>query len=265
MIRSIVKSAIIGKITQGTIFSGAISEYYPNCLVWGLVVSARCDIAQKKNLSYFYLPVIRWEDWHEVELPLLLIDNLKHDKEELLRKELSQLNLSPSIVGRFPLEKIENIINNQNVSSKQKNKLKACISALKDVEIYNRGDMTTKELFGKYSGERKSQIDLLLKNGNPNFYFFEIEDSAWYIIRMKELHRLTRDVFFKLADGIDSPICNYDLNDLRKFEEEDLYMPLYEIQSPYIEHIMQQFVNQFSKIGVEDLSDSLKTKIQNSI
>lgn len=66
-------------------------------------------------------------------------------------------------------------------------------------------------------------------------------DDFW-LIRMRELNRLTPSVLFRLQNGIDSKLTDQELseNDICQYEGE-LFLPLYEIQSPYIEHIMQHF------------------------
>jgi hypothetical protein len=48
----------LGLLSQGTIFSCASAEDYPDCLVHGLVITARCDIAQSKVPIFNYLPVV---------------------------------------------------------------------------------------------------------------------------------------------------------------------------------------------------------------
>lgn len=47
-------------MSQGSIFNGLKSRFYPDCKsVYGIVISPRCDIEQKKAPLYYYLPVVR--------------------------------------------------------------------------------------------------------------------------------------------------------------------------------------------------------------
>lgn len=72
--RDIFTEPIIGEITQGTIFNGAKSRMYPGYHdVFGLVISPRCDIEQRKVPLYYYLPAIKMEDWIKVDFPPLYI------------------------------------------------------------------------------------------------------------------------------------------------------------------------------------------------
>ena len=72
--RDLYSEPVIGKITQGTIFNGAKSRRYPGChSVFGIVISPRCDIEQKKVPLYYYLPAIKMEDWMNMDFPPLYI------------------------------------------------------------------------------------------------------------------------------------------------------------------------------------------------
>ena len=42
-------------------------------------------------------------------------------------------------------------------------------------------------------------------------------------------------------------------------------MPLYELKSPFIEHVMQHFLQQFNRIGIEDIDKMFVTEAMNLI
>jgi hypothetical protein len=52
-----------GAMTQGTIFSCAVAEDYRACTTRGLIITARCDVANDKVRTYNYLPVVPFSDW----------------------------------------------------------------------------------------------------------------------------------------------------------------------------------------------------------
>jgi hypothetical protein len=72
---------------------------------------------------------------------------------------------------------------------------------------------------------------------------------------------------FQLAQGIDKKLTKEELssNDLRQLDDDDLFMPLYEIKSPFIEHIIQHLLQQFNRIGIEDVSREFVSKINEMI
>ena len=51
------------KIDQGTIIYGIKSEKYPSVPCYGIIITARCDIAQKKVPKYYYLVAVDASDW----------------------------------------------------------------------------------------------------------------------------------------------------------------------------------------------------------
>lgn len=262
--RNILKPSIIGEISQGSLFNGAVSELYPHHDVLGLVVSARCDIAQRKVPCYFYLPVVRWEDWKNIELPDIFISQLKNEKTKSLKKSLLKLKLSDSIVGRYSSTQISEIIERCDKSSEKKSAL-SNLEALNDIELFENKKIRLTDLYSKYSGVVKSIFDIIIEYKNPNYYFFESSDKDWYIVRLREIKTLNKDFFFRLAEGIDSPLKDDDLikNDVVQLPEDGIIMPLYQMQSPYLEHVIQMFVTQFNKIGVEDISITIKNNLNN--
>ena len=67
--------------------------------------------------------------------------------------------------------------------------------------------------------------------------------------------------------GIDNMLTDEELkvNDMRQLDEKDIYMPLYELKSPFIEHVMQHFLQQFNRIGIEDIDKMFVTEAMNLI
>ena len=74
--REILSSPIIGKIDQGYIFCGGKSDLYPGKNVLGVIITPRCDIARDKTDEVYYLPVVKFNDWKEVEFPRLYCKSL---------------------------------------------------------------------------------------------------------------------------------------------------------------------------------------------
>lgn len=136
--RDIYSEPIIGKITQGTIFNGAKSRRYPGCLsVYGIVISPRCDIEQKKVPLYYYLPAIKMEDWMKVDFPPLYISALEKDVKGGLKSTLKDCSESESILEKFSSADVERIIKKHKpqLGHKMENK----IEIWKAIESYKRG------------------------------------------------------------------------------------------------------------------------------
>ena len=71
-------------IDQGTIIYGIQSAKYPTIPCYGVIITARCDIAQRKVPKYYFLIAVDASDWfcseHGYELVYrATIKNLKND------------------------------------------------------------------------------------------------------------------------------------------------------------------------------------------
>lgn len=51
------------KINQGTVIYGIKCEKYPSSACYGVIISARCDIAQSKVAKYYYLIAVDATKW----------------------------------------------------------------------------------------------------------------------------------------------------------------------------------------------------------
>lgn len=253
--RDIYSEPVIGKITQGTIFNGAKSRRYPGChSVFGIVISPRCDIEQKKVPLYYYLPAIKMEDWMNMDFPPLYIVALEKEVKGGLKSTLKDCKESETILEKFCPADVERIIRKHKpqLGVKVENK----IDVWKAIENYKKGG-PFKEITDKdTSNVRKNIIDELITHKNSSFYFLENEhEGGGFVLRMREISRVSPEMLFKLANGIDGKLTPQELedNDLRQLEDEEIFMPMYVVKSPFIEHIMQHFMQQFNKIGIEDV------------
>ena len=260
--RDTFEDTTIGEITQGSVFVGGISKSYKDNETYGVIITPRCDIAQKKVLIYYYLPMVSFESWLAVDFPLLFINYLKKDTYGGLRSTLKQLNMSDSIVGKYKSNQIKEVAD-KFLDGNINNALKKFLDKLSDVEKYQEHKITDEEIISKYHKFKEPILNDLISNKNPDFYLIENRKFI-YVIRVKELNRLTRDFLFKLAGGIDHSLSGEELrdNDIRQLNQDELFMPIFKIKSPYIEHIMQHFMQQFNRIGVEDLCDVTIRKIK---
>lgn len=254
--RDIFEESIIGKITQGCIFNGAKSRFYQDdCDVYGIIISPRCDIEQRKAPLYYFLPVIKLDDWLHVDFPPIYVSALEKDVKNVLKNQLKSVGESDSIIEKFKPDDVERILKKHQ--AKLKKNIEEKIEIWKTIETYKLGNMPLTSITSRdASNIQKNLFEELISHKNPNFYFIESEKEKGYVIRMREISRLSPNVMFRLANGIDTKLADEELadNDLKQLEDNDIYMPLFVVKSPYMEHIMQHFLQQFNKIGIEDIS-----------
>ena len=264
--RDIYEEPVIGKITQGSIFNGAKSRFYPDFKsIYGIIISPRCDIEQKKTPLYYFLPAVKMDDWMKVDFPPLYISALEKDVKNSLRNILKEDKESETILYKLKAAEVERIIRKHHPQLSPK--IKEKLDVLKSIEAYYQGGSLETIISKDKSSVRKNIIDELIKHKNAGFYFIENKHENGFVIRMREISRITHDTLFKLASGIEGQLTPEELseNDLRQLEENEIYMPLYVVRSPFIEHIMQHFLQLFNRIGVEDVSKEFTEKFTDLI
>lgn len=261
--RKIYIEPAIGNITQGSVFNGAISQKYEGYNVLGVIITPRCDIAQQKVPYYYYLPIVSFEDWKKVEFPSLYVAKFEKETLSKLRSELKREKISESLVGLYDSAAILDILSQKRM--KIGKSLEKALKQLSALEQYNKKKIKLSELVTLYEGPKKEIFKEIVANKNLNYYLLEDNEGSFSIIRMRELNRLTPSLLNMLKNGIDTKLSDLELkeNDISQVDD-DLILPIFEIKSPYIEHIMQHFLLSFNRIGVEDMHETLVNKFMNS-
>lgn len=252
--RDIFEEPIIGKITQGSIFNGAKSREYPNSnSVYGLIISPRCDIEQRKVPLYYYLPAVTMKDWLSVDFPPIYVKVLEPEIRNSLKGVLKECKESETVLYKMRADEVERIIRKHKPQLNPKVEEK--VNLLKALEHYKMGGEFSEITSQDTSGVRKSIVNDLITHKNPSFYFIENEQEGGFVLRMREISRLSPDMLFRMANGVDGKLSQLEMeeSDLRQLEDGELYMPLYVVKSPFIEHIIQHFMQQFNRIGIEDV------------
>lgn len=115
------------------------------------------------------------------------------------------------------------------------------------------------ELFLLNDGAVSTLLKELTQQRLSGYYFlpsvYDSEDDLGYVVLLREVKHLSRSAAAAIAAGIDRTEVS-DRNgslDL-DFGIESFAMPIGEISSPAIEHILQTFAQLFGRIGLDDLS-----------
>ena len=262
--RDLLRDAVIGELTQGSIFTGAVSSLYPdNKRILGIIISPRCDIAQDKVPLFYYLPVIPFDLWMQKEFPGIYIKRFKGDTLSSLQNAFKNNGISATLIGRFTIDDLKKVVESQVTKKKTLQGINDKLDIYKLIEDASiTSDITKLKSKDKSLNRYNSILTELAKGNLPDYYLFEKDEQEMFVIRMREIKRLSPSVFHKLAEGIDKPFKKEELidNDLSTFSEGDIYMPLYVVNSPFIEHIMQHFLHLFNRIGIPDFPTDLIIK-----
>lgn len=270
-------------LDQGAIISGIRSDKYPENNCMGVVISASCDLANRKVGKMYYLTALRFNDW-------ILTDNgfneayKTHIKSKCdnLRKKCADLKLDyDSIIG-FNEEEINTILDDINPKRRTRDSFldecRKCKEAIK-----SEYDLDSRLLLIRHNQDPALTLLQDIEKGNRLHYYFLPE------VAFKESGSLNEGILIDLQDigwismsdcdlikspGIDTII----LDDYPQKEQERLkkkywleyegesgysYVDIeYNIYSPWRESLLQKFSHGFCRIGLDNpTKDNYKTML----
>jgi hypothetical protein len=265
---------VYGKITQGTVFSCAEASRYAGCEVYGLTITARCDVAQQKYPVLNYLPLVRLKDWLRRDGLDILVEQERSEQDGRLKSILRQANLSDALPMAISLEQIQMTHFPPDEGSKGQRKtsenFSLYLSEVRQFEaVGHKGDPNL--LFKWFLENRKHKIEEIVKRLSRHsvlgHYLLESlyeknDEISGYVCLLREVFTLPRNVAERLGKGLDRETYVKICGDMLPgqglaFSTDDLAMPIIEIGSPTIEHILQSFSNLFGRIGVADPVESI--------
>lgn len=255
-------------LTQGTIITGVRSDKYSNIRCNGVVISARCDLANCKISKIYYLIAVPSDDGLLSDEGFnIVLSQRQNDLEDKLQTKLGGSGLDWSTLKSFSVEEFSTVIHDQEVGLKK--------DTDKVLEVFR----TFKNYTSKYlelgdkkailQNESKSVASSLLKiaNGQMMHYIYVPENAyikdgsidRGLIIDLQELEYISiRDAERLVNCEID--IQSKDLSEVDKQRYNNCFflmdwpgyaMAEYDIASPWTEYIMQRFSNAFIRIGVD--------------
>lgn len=244
---------VIKETQQGCIFNGAISEYATKHRAFGLIVTPRCDIAQKKVSTIHYVPIISLEDWkRKILTPLSQSDRLEKKRNELL--PLMKKYQVPQHIAdtKYKLsdDDLATVIPDKKIFQKVAGPLKDC---------WNLQDLNYCYDNIKQWSKYQSKLNDLIHGRNERFLLLERwnDDTRFYVICLTEIYHITISTALKLKEGILVRDINFEENDLSKSESmRNEYKIVAQLSSPYIEYVTQHLSNAFFRIGIDDWEDS---------
>lgn len=255
-------------LTQGTIITGVRSDKYSNIRCNGVVISARCDLANCKISKIYYLIAVPSDDWLLSDEGFnIVLSQRQNDLEDKLQTKLGGSGLDWSTLKSFSVEEFSTVIHDQEVGLKK--------DTDKVLEVFR----TFKNYTSKYlelgdkkailQNESKSVASSLLKIANGQMMHYNyVPENAYIkdgsidrglIIDLQELEYISiRDAERLVNCEID--IQSKDLSEVDKQRYNNCFflmdwpgyaMAEYDIASPWTEYIMQRFSNAFIRIGVD--------------
>lgn len=244
-------------IQQGSIIDCCIAESYECCKVFGLIITPRCDIANSKVTTVHYLPVVSYIDWVNVYLRPICEKEITTVIEKKLKAILVKGKLDVSILDTFSIDSLIPTIEEKQML--KGNNLTEFIEIYVDYQTIKR-DVSTKDIHLKYLLDKiiKSKINDLIGNKLPSYYLIEDWENKddMKVICLRDVRRISFDIAAKIPDGLYINKLNQETlhkNDLTSPSTypDDLLLIHAQIKSPFLEHILQAFIHNFGRIGVD--------------
>lgn len=256
------------KLTQGSILTNCVAEGCNNTKVWGVVITARCDLAHNgKVKTVHYLPMLDLKDWLVNIGKQELIDIWKKSVKNSINSMMKGWGIDADFLtmgmGSTDLLKIC-----EAKEKKETSKTKFCDFC----KAYFDEDNSLFVQFVNHHKDVTTYISNLVGAKSNHYYLLEDwnNENNLKVIVLRDIRRINIDLAKKFSEGfVYSDYSETFLrdNDLHFDSKEGFFDGFYyienQIQSPFIEHILQLFSANFTRIGVDDMEERFKEVFTN--
>ena len=260
-----IKEPLLGQLNQGSIFSCAKAERYPKCKVGGVVLTARCDLEQDKYNVLNYAPVVSLADWLKIDGYELMVSRVATDLNSRIQSALKTVELPSSILNsQTPATILETCIRAHDADKRLKKAEARFIDLderIQHLARWREGYSSVNiDLFDRCEPFARTVVKELIHHKHAGYYFLPrieagSEDSG-FIALLREVNHLPRELARLIAIGMDASNSNLSSNPhwltYVDFTASDFAMPIGEIKSPEVEHLLQTFSHLFGRIGLPD-------------
>lgn len=268
------------RLTQGTIFSCARAGRYDKCDVYGLVITARCDLAHdNKTPVTNYIPVVSFEDWIHRDFFRILQSKCLGNTMNHFTNFLKDNGIAESLlIAHSPREIIEAQL---QLTPEDKSIMKKRGAGLNIVDKLDwlcrleTSPITDKpviKLAKEFDKDKNKLINDCVHQKLSGYYFLpHIEpnptDQPGFIALLREVHHLPTTLAQNIAVGLDRndfmTLCEHEfaMEGALDIKEDGFSYPVGQLVSPYIEHLMQMFSILFGRIGLPDPDNDYISKL----
>lgn len=254
------------KLTQGTIFTCALTENYLDCDAYGLIITARCDVANEKTPLFNYVPVISYRDWMSRDGVSIVASRALANATGEIKRSIKSAGLAESIFDTLSQDSILRLIEEEDTTKDRKSRVKKVRDNFsiirKSKEIIFGSDKKAAAIFLKENnGIYKGLVKDLLSNAVADFHYLEeIEFEGrtdGYVISLREIRHMPSSAAVRILEGMTKmDFDRLDASGLHFRSDDDYAMPIGLLKSPHIEFLMQRITNLFARIGVTDANQS---------
>lgn len=262
-------------ITQGTVITSLRSKKYCDNRCYGVIITAKCDLANNKVDKVFYLEALKIEDWLLSQKGFeTAISGIIKDKENNLKATLKDYNIDWATIKGFSESDTEKVIDCVITKDKTNKNVKRLLKEFNDVNK-SSSSLNVRKNFIR---ENKKSISDYLKrivNGQNTHYVYLPEETLkgniknGVIVDLQEVDFLDIDTVTDLSKFLIDCKNEYVSDEKKELYNQKFFIyddPGYsvilcQIESPWIEYLMQHFSNSFIRIGVDNPSSKTIKKI----
>lgn len=166
-------------IDQGTVIYGIRSSKYPTVPCYGVIITARCDIAQKKVPKYYFLIAVDASDWFRTEHGYGLVYRTTiHDLRSSINSMANEIDLNGDVLISLNSSDLKTVLLNKHLecSGDKKNlsKIDRLSNKILEYRIFNDVTMTDEQRGQAIKKKPKQAEDELSKidKGDKNHYYY---------------------------------------------------------------------------------------------
>ncbi|EKG46087.1 hypothetical protein VCHC50A1_3440 [Vibrio cholerae HC-50A1] len=246
-------------LTQGTMFNCAYSELYKKSEILGLIITARCDIANDDKVKFYnFIPVVPFDVWREVELVSILKKRLLKSLNFEIENLIIKAGFSIGNLNTYGYEEVyKNIIKNNKLKPKELSRLD---NANMKHDCLNNVNSSYSSLIHFFKNDIEKSVIDIIENKNADYFF--IDDVSGYgsvIARLREIHVLDINTANKIPSGIELDRSDYAC--LNSSLENKFCSIVGQLRSPYLELLIQRFTNNFVRVGVDNHDTQIVSNI----
>ena len=218
-------------INQGTVIYGIQSAKYPSIPCYGVVITARCDIAQRKVPKYYFLIAVDASDWFCTEhgYELAYNEKIKNLKNEIICKA-NELELNGDVLISLNCDALAAVLSSKReeyVGNKRcSQKIDTLLNKLEEYSVFAGKNMTNSKRSEAIRKQPQIAVEELKKiyKGEKHHYNFLPQHaylknsvfSTGLIVDLLEIGELSLED----ADRIKSPGIDYQILPKRPTPEE---------------------------------------------
>ena len=229
---------------------------------------------QEKVPLFNYLPIVSLRAWLERDGKELLCGRAEKDVMNSFSNCLKACGFSDSILETRPLDEIAATLFPENTADKKlisgRRQFLDYLAKHSVVKVACASGPSVKamrDLGDQFPGLRRALLKELVTQKLTGYYFLrfispDLRDSG-YVIIMREIRHLPKAIADLVAAGAvieeieAANIEPYEHQSCLDFGTEDFAYPIGQIDSPYVEHVMQNFSMLFARIGLPDFDAGL--------